>query len=286
MAELIVDKTEYRIRRAAEFSLVELSRHHAEGFSGYLMPVPDDPESLAGRVRVDDVDLWSSFELWSDERPVAQVLVARRGRRARVASMGVPPDARGQGWGRRALQVAIREAQARGDSLQLEVISTNAAAVRLYERYGFRASRTLFGYEASTADLLTDAPAGEVAEMTVSQAADFIAAHTEDLTWQLAPASLYALGPDWRAWRNDGSVGVGTVRGSSLVLMGVATHEALRRRGHASSLLRSIATRLIGQVEDMRMISIVPASCGDEFMTRMGFRHAELTQQEMFHQPG
>lgn len=140
----------------------------------------------------ENIDLWASFELWADDELKVLVLIARRGKRARVASMGVPAGARRQGWGRRGLEVALDEAQSRGDSLQLEVISSNLPAVRLYESMGFVRRRTLVGFEAPLAPLRGSAGPDDLAEMPLADAARVVATHASDLSWQLDSPTLYA----------------------------------------------------------------------------------------------
>jgi len=55
-----------------------------------------------------------------------------------VWSMYVRASARGHGLGGRLLRAVIDHARGEVESLQLVVVSTNTAAVALYERHGFR----------------------------------------------------------------------------------------------------------------------------------------------------
>ncbi|NBU27458.1 MAG: GNAT family N-acetyltransferase [Caulobacteraceae bacterium] len=54
-----------------------------------------------------------------------------------VYSMFVLPGARGRGVGQALMAALLEEAQARFESVQLIVVSTNASAVALYQRAGF-----------------------------------------------------------------------------------------------------------------------------------------------------
>lgn len=55
-----------------------------------------------------------------------------------VYSMFVLPEARGRGVGQALMSALLDEARARFESIQLIVVSTNAPAVALYERAGFK----------------------------------------------------------------------------------------------------------------------------------------------------
>lgn len=78
----------------------------------------------------------------------AVVGYARLGRHLAIAAndhvlhleaLAVSPDARGQGVGSVLIDVAIAEAFSRGArKLGLRALSTNASAIRLYQRAGFR----------------------------------------------------------------------------------------------------------------------------------------------------
>ena len=93
------------------------------------------------------MDPFASYVYFRENRPVAVVLVARRGWTSRIAAMAVAPEARGKGFGKRIMQGVIDEAVARDDrSMLLEVFEHNTPAVKLYKGLGFRPSRRLVGY--------------------------------------------------------------------------------------------------------------------------------------------
>ncbi|AKT52562.1 hypothetical protein ADJ73_03400 [Arsenicicoccus sp. oral taxon 190] len=264
-----------------------LAEHLTAGFSGYAMPVALDAEALADRVRVEDIDLHASFELWSAGAVVATVLVARRGSRARVASMCVPPGLHGHGWGRVAMDQAVAEAQSRGEELRLEVLTDNDAAVRLYERCGFERTRQLVGFEAGAVELAGRATSDDVVALQpvpTGRVADAVAAAGADLSWQLSAPSLAGLSGQWRGWALGPALAVARPRGETLQLLGLVTEPGARRRGHARRLLAALAGRVVGDapsVSRVGVISIVPAGLLDDFAARAGLHPAPVRQWEM-----
>jgi [ribosomal protein S18]-alanine N-acetyltransferase len=77
----------------------------------------------------------------------ALVLIRRGSHAARLHSLAVEPDAARQGIGSRLLAAAEAAALARGaTNLRLEVRTDNAAAIRLYERAGYRMIGRRDGY--------------------------------------------------------------------------------------------------------------------------------------------
>ncbi len=71
---------------------------------------------------------------------------------ARLYSLAVHPEARGQGLGQRLMLGLDRHLPKRIAILSLEVRSTNAAALGLYQRLGFRPAEPLPGYYADGGD--------------------------------------------------------------------------------------------------------------------------------------
>lgn len=84
----------------------------------------------------------------------AAVLFFRKGvRAARLYSLASHPQARGRGVGAALLEAAEAAARRRRcRTLRLEVRADNAAAMRLYERVGYRRLAPLAGYYEDGAD--------------------------------------------------------------------------------------------------------------------------------------
>src|SRR5215217_7905304 len=104
-------------RPVAECTATQVADALTRSFEGYVMPVNVSARGYEYRFRPEHVDPFASYVYFHfrETRPVAVVLVARRGWTSRVAAMAVAPGARGKGLGKRIMQGVIDEAVERGD---------------------------------------------------------------------------------------------------------------------------------------------------------------------------
>lgn len=158
------------------------------GFSDYLLPMVMDEAGLADHIACNDIDLASSGAA-VDVDPVAFALAARRGTESWIGGMGVAPAYRRSGLGARTLTAAIKAVAAEGvESVWLEVLEHNAAALALYEGMGFQRVRHLEVWSLSP-----DPGRGttEHRVLDVDAAHDWIAGHRAGREpWQRADASI------------------------------------------------------------------------------------------------
>jgi GNAT superfamily N-acetyltransferase len=70
-------------------------------FEGYVGPVDVSAWGYEQRFRPENVDPFSSYVYFRKNRPVAIILIARRGWTSRVAAMAAVPEERGRGFGKR-----------------------------------------------------------------------------------------------------------------------------------------------------------------------------------------
>ncbi|MFC4172518.1 GNAT family N-acetyltransferase [Microvirga sp. GCM10011540] len=132
---------------ALAFTTTTLAEIMTAYFEGYVIPQAISGEMFNARFRRESLDLRASRVLVESDRPVALIVVARRGWTARIAAMGIIPSHRARGLGRAALSEVINDLRRLGDRrLILEVIDTNEAAIRLYSSLGFETRRRLIGY--------------------------------------------------------------------------------------------------------------------------------------------
>ncbi len=109
-----------------------------EGFVGTEPPV--DVEARAGRFR-ETIEAGEPAALWAleaDGRIVGNLGVRETVPGVLALGMGLLREARGQGWGRTLLRVAVEHARESGaHKLELEVWVDNARAISLYASEGF-----------------------------------------------------------------------------------------------------------------------------------------------------
>ena len=165
-----------QIQSPLSLSIEELAVGLTSCFEGYIVPAHFTAPLVAVIIRAESVDLAASLVAMEDRKVMAAALVARRGRVARVAAMGVAAVARRQGMGRQILTQAIDESRARGETkMVLEVIEQNPAAIALYEGLGFVNVHRLLGFNATlSSELLLgpeleDVDPAEVAEVIRSR---------------------------------------------------------------------------------------------------------------------
>ena len=144
------------IQSPLTLSIEDLAAGLTSCFEGYIVPAHFTAPLVAAMIRAESVDLAASLVALDEGQVMAAALVARRGKVARVAAMGVATVARRQGLGRQILIQAIDEARIRGETkMILEVIEQNPAAIALYEGLGFVKQHRLLGFNISlTTELL------------------------------------------------------------------------------------------------------------------------------------
>lgn len=267
------------IHGAGRLSLEQLSDLFNAGFQAYLAPVTQSPEAMGARIRTEQIDLhWSRVALL-DDRPAGLCLLAVRGRRVRVAAMGVTLDHRGRGVGRALLEAALDVSSAAGARLLLlEVIAQNRAALALYQSGGFTATRRLVGRIRPPVDA---SPAPEHRLTDVEELARALMAEPDlPWPWQMEPASVtslpgsfevHALGPDAFACVQPAP--------HKLVLRHLVVRPPARRRGLARRLLASIQAR--HPQASWSIPPLVPEGLAAPALDALGFGPAELSQLEM-----
>jgi GNAT superfamily N-acetyltransferase len=228
---------------ALDFTLAELADALNTAFRGYFIEVHFTPQSVGQMVRCDSVDLNVSRCVLLGGIPVGVALIARRGWTSRLAAMGLNTQQRGQGIGRRVMELLITEAAERGErAMVLEVIEQNTAALQLYTAMGFRTVRRLVSYVMEAQPAIATASTGDIesallAEVGGPDRAGAIAAEREceaeraceiaaieaaieevdlrnvarsltmvspdDFPWQLSGETLAQQGPPNRGYRLD-----------------------------------------------------------------------------------
>src|SRR5215218_1037238 len=93
-------------RSAAECTAAEVAAALTRAFEGYAMPVNVSAQGYEHRFRPENMDPFASYVYFWETRPVALILIARRGWTSRIAAMALAPEVPGSGVGKRLMQRA------------------------------------------------------------------------------------------------------------------------------------------------------------------------------------
>lgn len=255
------------------------------GFESYIVPLRFTPQTYERRFRAENLDPYASRIFLLDGAPAGVLLIVRRGWTSRVAAMGLAPEVRGQGAGRRLLQEAIVEAEARGDrTMWLEVFEQNPAALALYTKLGFQPVRRLVGYRRP-ADEGNAASTDETDELTEIDPRDFArltARHGEpDLPWALQPETLAAVTLPARAWHLDHRAYalVADPSAEKLSLTALVVPPPHRRQGWGTRMVNTLAAALPDR--PWSVSPVLPEDLAADFFAKLRWGNWEINQIEM-----
>ena len=257
-----------------------------KSFEGYVVPVNVSAQGYEHRFRPEHVDPFASYVYFREARPVAVILVARRGWTSRIAAMAVGPEARGRGLGKRILQDAIDEAVGRGDrSVLLEVFEHNTPAVKLYEGLGFRPVRRLVGYHhdpggaaPEVADTIYEIDPLDFARVVAREGAP-------GLPWMLAAETLSGAVSPARAFHLDHRAYalIGDPEPNVIPLVAFVVSRSYRRNGRGTRLMQALLARYPDR--SWSIPQLVPEELAPTFFGRCGWELMDTNQLEMILDP-
>jgi GNAT superfamily N-acetyltransferase len=242
-------------RSAASLSLEQVTLAFNLGFTGYYLPMAQTPDGLAQMMRENDVRLDASVALAVEGELAGIGLVGVRESRGWVAGMGVAPQWRGRGIGRRLMERLLAQMRAIGlTHAQLEVLEVNTSALALYRRIGFRATRKLLVYHGPLRLDATPATRRSGDQARVRGASprvalqQFAASHAVAPAWQREQASLVRVRSelDGLGLWDDGHMRAYTLfsrqsGGYAVLDAGALASDAEARRDDIMRLLRKLA---------------------------------------------
>ncbi|MBI1730459.1 GNAT family N-acetyltransferase [Candidatus Acetothermia bacterium] len=267
------------LKPAIELDLKELADLLTRSFEKYFLPILFTPSTFASIVRLDGIDLNTSRVFLRDEEPVGCALLAHRGWTTRLAAMGVVPEARGSGVGRRAMEQLIAESRERRDKIMvLEVIEQNIVALKLYKSYGFEMERSLTGFRIDKPQGIADK---NLEEVDIRQIARLLSNEApENLPWQASAGTLAQMGRPNCGFRLGAAyAAISDPTKPQIAIRSLVVERGEQRKGHASRLLRALFTKF---PEKTWAISIIwPEEIAPHFFESLGFRREELSQFQM-----
>lgn len=144
---------------ATDLSYEKFSEAFNAAYDGYIAGTfTTTPEYMIHFVKVNYVSLSRSLVMYDSETNeiIGFCIIAVRPDRpklSRVATFGIVPTHKGKGVGSKLIREAIASERAHGtETLELECIQENTAALKLYQKAGFKILRELAGYEGKASD--------------------------------------------------------------------------------------------------------------------------------------
>src|SRR5215211_5446484 len=269
-------------RPVAACTTAQVADALTRSFEGYVVPVNVSPEAYERRFRPENVDPFASYVYFRETRPVAVVLVARRGWTSRIAAMAVAPEARGKGLGKRIMQGVIDEAVERGDrSMLLEVFEHNTPAANLYEGLGFEPLRRLVGYHHGPGGAAPNG-ADTLSELDPLAFARVVAREGEpNLPWMLAAETLSGAVSPARAFHLDhrAYVLIEDPDADVISLTALLVPRANRRNGWGTRLMQTLLATYPDRAWSIPQT--VPEELAPEFFARCGWKLMDTNQLEM-----
>lgn len=248
-------------------------------YDGYLIPVRMTAPQMAARFAAEDLDMQASGIAFAKGKVAAIGLVARRGRLSRLAAFGVSTGFRGKGVASQVLDRLVHESTARSDArMELEVFEHNHPAVKLYGRFGFACIDRLIGFEKQVPNAQLDAATPELSSPDILVEL-MHEEKTDELPWQLQPATLVRLVAPWQVICNGDALAlVNLSQETAIEVRMIYVHPGSRRQGHARALL-SIIEGLAGE-RPIRVPQLIPARY-QAFAEALGFTPLEHYQFRM-----
>jgi ribosomal protein S18 acetylase RimI-like enzyme len=249
-----------------------------DAFSDYNVPIHFDETSFSSFLVSAGVSWHWSRLLTLDGDPIGFTFIGRRGWNSRLVAMGILANHRNCGYGSQALEQIIHETRARGDHhLELEVITSNAPAVHLYQKFGFRILQDLYGFQRPAGKA---GAVGPLEEVDIRSIAHLIAAYgAPDLPWQLSAETIACYGPPMKAFHLEGAYAVISDPSRTVIaLMSLIVEPEQRGTGRARALLRSLFSRY--SKNEFIIHALCPAMF-EQLLTSVGFERTELNQHHM-----
>jgi GNAT superfamily N-acetyltransferase len=189
---------------ASQLDFADFTQLLNDTYADYYVPLNMSVSQMQARVSQDGVRMDLSVVALADGQPVGLAMLAQRDRRAWVGGVGVLPDFRRQGIGRRIMERILANARTTPiQTVQLEVITLNTAARTLYDALGFEEQRVLHVAEGHppTGELSPREQEYDIVEMSVREALSYFRAyHRTPVPWQREIPAIQDMAPHLTAY--------------------------------------------------------------------------------------
>jgi ribosomal protein S18 acetylase RimI-like enzyme len=245
-------------------------------FEAYFVPVQFTEDSFRAFAQRDGIDFNASQVLLVGHKRIGVALIARRDSASRMGGFGIISEFRGRGAGSWFVQRLLEDARLRGETrMNLEVITQNEAAVRLYEKHGFTKIRRLLGFKAEKPTGGSDANLQPYDQTLIL---DMIRAHAlPDLPWQLDAETLRSV-PSLGHRLGNAFALTSNPAAEHISIRTLLVHSHARGQGQGARLLLALFAKYPGKI--WQVPAIFPEEMGDTFL-RAGMQPDTLSQWQM-----
>lgn len=138
----------YQLQPASSVPVMDLIEAINTAYADYFVPLQFTEDHFKIFVQRESLDLNAGVVALHDGQIVGSCMLGLRGNMGWIGGMGIIPEYRRQGLGRAILNYLIEQGRSRNlTHLDLEVITQNTPAVKLYETAGFEKTRTLLIFD-------------------------------------------------------------------------------------------------------------------------------------------
>lgn len=138
----------YQLQPATSVTLGDLVEAINSAYSDYFVPLKFNEQSLAAFIDREALDLDAGVVAIEDGKIIGSCMLGIRDGAGWVGGMGIIPSHRGQGVGRAIMNYLIEQGHQRNLShFELEVITQNTPAYKLYIDVGFETTRNLLIFD-------------------------------------------------------------------------------------------------------------------------------------------
>ena len=188
-------KISYDLVAANEFNIQQLTDIYNQTRVDYVVPMPMSQAKMREYIKVYDVDLTQSVVAISGETAFGLGFLGRRGDYTWITRLGITPDGRKKGVGRRMMEgLIMRSRNLKAQAIILEVIKNNTPARQLFDSLGFETLRELLVIRRPPTQLESPAAGEHVETLGYQDALEIVETRTDSPSWVTANQSLYNAG--------------------------------------------------------------------------------------------
>jgi ribosomal protein S18 acetylase RimI-like enzyme len=182
----------YTYENALSYTFAQLAEMHNQTFAGYFFPIAMTAETTAEFWRIYSIDAVRTVIMRESGELAGVARLGVRGDRGWCGGFGIAPERRGTGAADRLAEQMVSTAREAGmKSLQLEVLTQNVKAIRVYEKAGFSTRRKVTLFTFPVASLRQAAHGVSPTAETASASAVLAACLAQDPpVWQREAASI------------------------------------------------------------------------------------------------